>query len=121
MARATKLVAFEAYDDEIRKLMGLLRDLHVKIPDNADLLSDELMAFQFLYYAVFADERPANLDPNLAKVQAGLGDLATKINKAWAEPNSESLPACNPDRILRYAHAGGRQRISKGEQHHVHR
>jgi hypothetical protein len=91
MAPRAKLITFETYDKEIQKLMQLLRDLGLSIPENAKLLSDDLKAFQFLYYAVFADERPADLNVETARIQAGLGDLATKINKAWSKPGSEIL------------------------------
>jgi hypothetical protein len=91
VTKAPKQIRFEAYDHEIQKLMKLLRNLGFEIPVNADILSDEHKAFQFLYYALFAEERPKQLDQALARVQAGLGDLATKINKAWTTPGSVVL------------------------------
>jgi hypothetical protein len=88
--KLAKLVPFEAYDQEIQKLMKLLRGLGIEIPENAKIRSDDLRAFEFLYYSLFADERPSS-GQELARIQAGLGDIATKINKAWREPGSNVL------------------------------
>jgi hypothetical protein len=85
------MVPFQAYEREIQKLMQLLEHLGVEIPDHSELRSDQNKAFQFLYYALFAEERPPNLDEQLARIQAGLGDLATKINKAWEQPGAGVL------------------------------
>lgn len=91
MTKAPKKVAFETYDLEILNLMKLLRELGIHIADESNLLADENKAFQFLYYALFSNERPAKVDPALPRIQAGLGDLATKINKAWVKPGSQVL------------------------------
>jgi hypothetical protein len=92
VSRPAKVVTFEQYNAEIEKLMKLLKELGIDIPENAPLRLEEQKAFQFLYYSLFAAERPAQYDAQQeARIQAGLGDLATKINKANLHPASKVL------------------------------
>ena len=82
MAQVLKLISYEAYDDEIEKLMALLGNLSIPIPDNAQITKEAIEAFKFFYYATFADERSTDLTIESARVHVGLGDLAAKITRA---------------------------------------
>jgi hypothetical protein len=91
MIQVSKLISYEAYEDEIEKLMKLLHALGIPIPDNAQLLEEAVEAFKFLYYATFAEERSADPTIEKARIHVGLRDLATKINKAWSKAGSEAI------------------------------
>jgi hypothetical protein len=92
-APVPKLISFEAYANETTRPMVSLRQAGIELPDDAKIRSEEFKAFEFLYYSTFADERPANLDQrSRARIHAGLGDLATKINKALAIRRAFSNP-----------------------------
>lgn len=83
MTRRADLVSFETYDAEIANLFKLLKSRGIETPTGSSIVKDAYAAFHLLYYHVFADERPS--DPEglyFARVQAGLGDIAAKINKA---------------------------------------
>ncbi|MBZ9823204.1 hypothetical protein [Mesorhizobium sp. CA4] len=85
MHHLDEFVPFEAFDQEIAKLAALLETLGVTIPDGADITTQTYAAFAALYYSVFADERPSmTRSDELQKgaALAGLGDLASKINRA---------------------------------------
>jgi hypothetical protein len=87
----TKLIPFEAYDGEIEKLMTLVRDLGLSAPDNAQITREAVEAFKFLYYATFPEERSTDLKEEEARIHVGLGDLATKINKACSKAGSDAI------------------------------
>jgi hypothetical protein len=77
------LVGFETYDAEVRRLFTLLKSHGIDASTGSSIVNDAYAAFHLLYYHVFADERPSDLEGlDYARVQAGLGDIAAKINKA---------------------------------------
>ena len=81
--RQADRVHFATYNDEIEALFGVLRDCGIDPKRTSELNKDAYEAFALLYYHVFADERPADVSGvDLARANAGLGDIAAKINKA---------------------------------------
>lgn len=83
MPRSADLVSFETCDAEIQKLLAFLRSLGVELPAGGDFSRDAYEAFSLLYYHVFTDEHAMHESGiDLARTHAGLGDIASKINKA---------------------------------------
>jgi hypothetical protein len=90
MPRKLKLIPYEAYDDEIEKLRRLFENLGIDIPGDAPIAADAIEAFKFLYYATFAADS-GEITIQRACKQAGLGDLATKINKASSKTSIAAI------------------------------
>lgn len=89
-----ELVTFEAVEAEVQKLESLLAELGIELPPGSDLAQQTRDAFAVLYYSVFAEERPAMArEQEIAAGAAlsGLGDLATKINRARASEHFSTL------------------------------
>jgi hypothetical protein len=92
MPTPPKLITYEAYDDEIEKLLKLLGHLSIPVPGDAQLAREALVAFKFLYYSTFQHEAPPTFSAiDNARIQVGLGDLATKINKAWSKAGDQAI------------------------------
>jgi hypothetical protein len=89
MPRQLKLIPYESYDNEIEKLWSLFENLGINIPGHAPIAADAIEAFKFLYYATFAADSEITIQ--LARIQAGLGDLATKINKAASKTSFAAI------------------------------
>ena len=80
MIRPVKIIPSEVYTLEIDKLMKLLHELLIEIPQDAHIRSDDLEAFKFIYDATFPKQRPNDLSSEHARIHVGLGDITVVLH-----------------------------------------
>ncbi|WP_424137586.1 hypothetical protein [Roseomonas chloroacetimidivorans] len=94
MHHRDEIVSFGSFDREITRLTTMLESLGVPVDSSSDLKAQGYAAFSTLYYSVFSDERPAMdrwEEVQAGGALAGLGDLASKINRAVDSGGFEAI------------------------------